>query len=535
MNKFILLLLLLLAGPLLAAPHASNVAENLDIRIQTINNGNNWEGGGFLAVKVHISNDTQRPGEWTCSVSGQGEISHIGNRITPQTTIRLNPGESIDSILYIPPCSTTINDYYYRRCSVNVTGTGIQGSVDETLSINSSRGASFLCSLDLDQPLITSLREKYDRSSSPLELKDWPADERVYSSFPVIILTQKYYDSLDQSYRNALSHWLTKGGFLFILSPEATDDKKVTPQGGGATIIVGNTVKRTPDQIATAIRSEYDSLKGAQSFRPYSWRNYIPEHPAILISITLLAFAILVGPLSLFVWAPAGKRHRLFILIPSFSLGFSAMLILTIFFAEGFGGKGTREVTVFLDPSKNHAVILQSQICKTAIITNTNFPLDDKTEFYALKYSGEKGNNNQEWEDITPNERGHGTASGGWFVSRSCLNHWLSASQPTRARVSLIGEEGGCPVVQSTIPCELKEFTYMAPDQVIWKATSLPPGQRVILKKAASQKKLKIAQGHFTAQGTKGQLAPIDTLPSIRWENDKITYQGPIVNETIKR
>ena len=49
---------------------------------------------------------------------------------------------------------------------------------------------------------------------------------------------------------------------------------------------------------------------------------YYFSAPSTTLGLGLIIFAVLVGPLSLFLWAPAGKRQRLFLLIPAISVGF---------------------------------------------------------------------------------------------------------------------------------------------------------------------------------------------------------------------
>lgn len=45
---------------------------------------------------------------------------------------------------------------------------------------------------------------------------------------------------------------------------------------------------------------------------------YYFSTPSTMLGLVLIIFAVFVGPLSLFLWAPAGKRQRLFLLVPAF-------------------------------------------------------------------------------------------------------------------------------------------------------------------------------------------------------------------------
>lgn len=73
---------------------------------------------------------------------------------------------------------------------------------------------------------------------------------------------------------------------------------------------------------------------------------------------------MLVGPLSLFLWAPAGKRQRLFLLIPAISVGFSLLLLLLILAGDGTGGTGSREVLIQINPQDHSALISQTRFAR---------------------------------------------------------------------------------------------------------------------------------------------------------------------------
>ena len=101
----------------------------------------------------------------------------------------------------------------------------------------------------------------------------------------------------------------------------------------------------------------------------------------------LIIFAVLVGPLSLFLWAPAGKRQRLFLLIPAISVGFSLLLLLLILAGDGTGGTGSREVLIQVNPQDHSALISQNQICKTSVLLNNTFQLPENAGITGARMS----------------------------------------------------------------------------------------------------------------------------------------------------
>ena len=556
MNKFILLFVLL-CPCLLAAPQQSPDSDSIIVNIRPFPITSNWDGSGFLPVKIEIANHSHTRGKWRLAISGQGNLSHLGDRIATPIIFELNPGEAVNTVAYMPPLngSSYTRLCYTRRCLLSISGTGLQHPVSQNISaqFQSRKSSCFFASPDLNKKWQEGLHKKiissysdYKDSCYSGDMKEWPADERIYSAFSFGVVTREYYDSLDQSYLDAISRWIAKGGILCIFDPNEKTPRTFVDMGMGSILTIGDITKADVEKTVDLLDREIRDIHERKLDLPNSWKDYITTPPTSILAVTLLAFAVLVGPLSLFVWAPAGNRQRLFILIPAFSLGFCAMIILAIFVTEGIGGTGARKVIVYLNPEKNYASIVQSQICRTAIIPSVSFPLDDKTEFYGSKY---KMNGMQEsWESITPNERSHGEASGRWFSSRSTINHQLKATVPTRARISIVGMKNGAPVIQSTVPCELTDFIYLDSDQnTIWKAASVPQGQPVTLTKSIEEEKDKkkikdsvfpgyyLRSENFQAKGKTNSLAPLPTHPEIKWEKDQVIFMGPVANETTKQ
>jgi hypothetical protein len=127
-------------------------------------------------------------------------------------------------------------------------------------------------------------------------------------------------------------------------------------------------------------------------------------------------------------------------------------------------------------------------------------------------------------------------ASGDWFASRSVQNHDLRRVTPTRARVDVVegGRDGRPPVLQSSLGAALRAVVYRDKSGQFWKADELPPGRRVTLAPAPGDRvpdrlpAFPIAPGCFYAEGGPSDLAPLPTLPSIRWTDRSIHYTGAV-------
>ncbi len=265
---------------------------------------------------------------------------------------------------------------------------------------------------------------------------------------------------------------------------------------------------------------------------PSSADEYQLNTPSGLLILALIVFAVLVGPITLFVWAPVNKRHRLFIFVPCISLAFSALLLLLILVVDGFGGEGMRAASIFLNPETNSAITHQKQICKTSVLVNGSFELDENALFSSRNMQDEYSNS-RGYSENSDYLREGSSFRGKWFASRSTLVQDITLIKPTRARISLAAGDGNAPVVQSTAPCMLTGFIYQDKNGVFWTADSVPPGVKTTLTRSDKNLKQRFqgASGYFNASAPANELAPVDTLGSIKWTNENVFFFGPVVQE----
>ncbi len=314
----------------------------------------------------------------------------------------------------------------------------------------------------------------------------------------------------------------------------------------------------------------------------YNWR--VEKNPLVLV-IGLLLFALLVGPVNFFVFAPPGRRHRLFVTVPALSLLASLGLGAGIVLGDGFGGDGARRALVMLLPWENKAAVFQEQVARTGVLLGAGFPLAADTAAGEVP-DDDPGANAGRGDNAPPLNRTDTAAGGDWFRSHSRQVQRFWRITPTRARIELVGggTGGAAPVVQSSLTTTLRDFVYLDAAGGVWAVDTLPPGRRVTLQTdarpwpqhrvaasmgtppAPSPQELEYDQvakraaaggmltekmkqilaggppdptsattdsgtdtrerGHFYALGGAGDLAPLDTLPSIRWTDESIIYTG---------
>jgi hypothetical protein len=359
----------------------------------------------------------------------------------------------------------------------------------------------------------------------------WPADWRMWSAFAIVALTQETWANLDEARRNALRDRIAMGARLVLVPAAAGGEFKRERFGAGEIVTLDGplgdvTPSRpgfdSPHQLST------EALAGGGFWG--SIAEVVPPPPRTgWLTAFVIVFGLAVGPVNLFLFAPAGKRHRLFFTVPVISLAATVVLFGAIFFSDGLGGRGSRRTLVLLLPERNEAVVVQRQYSRTGLLGSRKFALPSDVLFERQPEAMVLGGSQQLWREGD-------TASGDWFVSRGEQRHALRRLAPTRERVELSREPDGGFVVQSTVAARLRDFAYRDEQLTYWIAPEVAPGQRVKLERYAGDTPPNLKQqaprvwpaGAFYAVADAAPTVVIATLPSIRWEDDRVLYTGQL-------
>ncbi|HEX2853660.1 MAG TPA: hypothetical protein VHO24_10505 [Opitutaceae bacterium] len=263
------------------------------------------------------------------------------------------------------------------------------------------------------------------------------------------------------------------------------------------------------------------------------------------LALFLVVFAIVVGPVNLFVFAPSHKRHRLFLTTPLIALAASILLALTILVQDGIGGTGMRQTLVVLLPGDNQTAVFQEQAARTGFLLGRAFALPEDVQLTSLPL------HEPTWGGPETTFLREGSRVGGdWFRNRARQAHLLQRLVPTRGRVEHVGTDpGGAPIVQSSLGTTLQDFVCLGDAGETWKTAELAPGRRVTLERGGTW--LGSASGpldpggslrfkqvfdaatqnvpdRWCARGTPSELAPIPTLESMRWQDGAVIYTGSL-------
>ena len=401
-----------------------------------------------------------------------------------------------------------------------------------------------------------------DHSSTSLFHHDQaPGDWRAYCGYHHLYLTAPDWEALTPAGRTAITHWVRLGGNLHLV--RTAPGKSLAelglprPDSGQPTGAVGRgsvddpngdkDLKKKPDTASDdwALRAtngkavrEWERRDAAAFALPSA------KLAAGFMLVVVVVFAILVGPVNVFVLAPARRRHRLFVTTPLISLAAGGLLVISVIVSDGIGGKGLRYVWLESGPAgDNTSYLVQHQHSRCGAMLSTGFVIPEDAYFAPMMVEHRELAGNLSVE-VQP---GKVLAGGPWFSSRRSQHFYLAAARPGRGRIEQTGSAAQ-PVLTSTFAFPLGRIFWLAPDGTTWwqaaalaqgSATALQPCTEAEVQQALADatrhappeygKDLATASrrpGHFLALAD--QLTAIETHRSIRWQTHGFVT-GPVV------
>ncbi len=329
--------------------------------------------------------------------------------------------------------------------------------------------------------------------------QDW----RAYLAYQSLLTTSEEWKKINPTAKNAIHEWIRFGGEIYIYDKTGT----ATIEQLGLAQLPANSVHIYPtgqkydlaqNQLVKELSKRFDHpVTNLNDFDQSKWSlsKKLGEkafQPTLFI-IFLIAFGIIVGPINLFVWAKAGRRHRLFITTPLISIIASLLLLFVIIIQDGFGGKGFYRsiINVHALEEENQLYITQEQISRTGILLGQGFqeknsqvmtpiPLNDSR--WARVSKTQNQNNRYQIRNRKPDGKSY---SGNWFQSRSEQAHLLQAIVPSRERIEILTTTSGAPQALSSFQFPIGTFFYQDAKGVFWTAPSLQQGQKVTLQRSS--------------------------------------------------
>lgn len=545
---------------------------------------------GYAPMRIVATNGTGRNARWGFDFHSQTQHFRQQNEHDSNFAVDV-PARSTQSALFMVPLAVDYDDRGSGSSGhvlrVSISGTGF----DESPKFDHENRVAGFPALALSETLaefsITQLNKELEaklRSSrggyyggslnfvSRFEPADLPDSWLGYSGFDFILLSSTDWQKLKPAVKRALLEWVRLGGKLHVyLSPGTYPEslglpdiinafshtvslgKIVTLSWDGKTLPASQTVNRYwgETQRVDSLRTHHANaggwpllaLLGTRSFA--SWQ----------VIVFLVVFGMLVGPVNLFVLAPAGRRHKLFITTPLLSIGASVVMVGLILVQDGTGGVGRRFVAINLEPGEAAAYVTQEQISRTGVLLGAGFEMKQPVLIEPLvmpdsPWAKLKKTSTAQSASLTQDGR---ERRGNFFQSRAEQGQALRAAVSTRARLELKSGAApdAAPTLISALGFTVDELIYTDAAGARWRLEKpLSTGQSATLVKTDDSAQrlwceaavnpavdsLRIALNNATANRrsyfiAKARQAPdftLDTLSSIRWEDDRIVVFGPV-------
>lgn len=526
---------------------------------------------GYFPVRVKISNNLKN--ERGVTLDFQSTNSSNGTlRCNSNFSFSAGPGKSItrDILVPIAPPSGTS----YSNSNLNFLLSGSLGSASQNVYGNfGSEQPAVLLSESLFTPNASSLDAAARSSSSgsyssgtnfaaKFDPKQLPDEWLAFAGYDSLILTDADWTNIPPGGRNAVLSWLRMGGQLVVytLGKSSAAELGLPSDTGFGRLEIKPIATLLLDERATVALVSPKSNPPLQTSLTNDYSGGWPlqahfggkQFRYALFVIVLILFAILVGPVNLFVFAKSGQRHKLFITTPLISLGASLVLIILIIAQDGFGGNGMRRVLMEVRPDAgiNAAYVHQEQFCRTGVLTGSSFTIPTPATMTPVPISASR------WARFTGSDRadanfhlqpegGKIQASGDWFQSRSEQGEVLSAVISTRGRIERTDTPG---TFLSTFAFPIEKLYFRDAAGNWFRAERIESGKKftpVAVEVAMAESELKLEAKAFAARNKRfltdtmerpdhyiavtTQAPGIDTLPGINWKETKTVITGPVV------
>lgn len=476
--------------------------------------------GGFLPIRITIKNESSKEMKWDFSFKARYEDYYgYGFRSGGKNDNQIQSG----SILTCPNKETRSFDllipiHQYAPQSMGERIVSIVGKSKthqaEFFGVFQKETPNFavLFSKELlsdhHSKIKNSFKDRgyryssYALTNNELDPAFFSEDWRAYCGYEGLVLTRKEYEKLSPGVLVALDQWVRSGGVLVV----ASDSQTVIPGFQKGAIQHGLGMKAfflsgidheifDPNQISALFRKKTrlaDQL--GRQYKSNDWvvgfalgeRNFSKG----LLLFALIIFAIVVGPINLYLFANRHRRHRLFITTPIISIVTSLLLVSFIMLRDGFGGDGARAVAIEVGgPNDKSAVILQEQFVRTGIILSSDFGLDGNSVLFTpspkatdLNLSdsvSSLGNYRLEFEK---NDDGW-EIEGNIFQSRSETAQFLKSVVPSREHLALISGREKVPQVTSSFSYSLRNVFFTDSEGGIWQVDEIGSGASATMSK----------------------------------------------------
>ncbi len=542
---------------------------------------------GYLPVRIELTNGQLKDLNWKLYCKSTDSRWKEESLYSSNYAFTCPAGETATYEIYVPVITPYLNSSgggYGRKANIHFTMTCDSYPEKNQARLSSNHMTEFPEVLVSDEILLHNSDHldirlhstytarysgsyKFGSSFTPDAL---PEDWRGYIGYEVMVISADAMAQISSGARVSLQQWLRGGGNLIVLRPSASENFKTlnietdSSSGDVGTVGSGQIYLKTISDITRLEAHEIDYLIETVSksreipqfksfvtdfskkwglLKDFGSKNFNP----ILLAIILLIFAIIVGPINLFVFAKSGQRHRLFYTTPLISLVASLLLIVLIVFQDGFGGSGVRNQHIQLGAKgEPYADIYQEQISRTGVLLSTSITSKEQLPLTPVLLP------NSDWARMNMTNRGAQSRyaqeisedgvklTGDFFQSRSEQAHTVRHVAPSYGRIELV--DG---MISSTLAYPIDLLYYKNSENKLFTAKNIKPGAKVALtpmtetklKKTDIQKKFSASRSRQISRviNTPNSFvaftkdAPgIETYSGIEWTDTHTIITGPL-------
>lgn len=440
---------------------------------------------GLYPVVVEMSSQS-RAARWSVNQNNFGYGEFRRNMV-----FECPPGETRRAMVLLATSRT--GNSYMDGINLEIVAGGVRDSVRFE---GANKSASLGDALFGEKTIAGFLRDGAVAFTTGIAATDW----RAYGGYRAVVVSDQEWRDMDPGARVAISHYAKNGGTVVVIVPDESaastlpgfpkpDDPNRPGRvglGKALTILKADANDKT---LTTAINKSggENFPSGSTTERVSEWKRNAPEFfpqksstlTSLLMLVVLVGFAILIGPVNLFVLAPVKRRHRLFFSVPVIALSTSALLLIFVLLGDGLGGKGYRFLLIENRPADGEAVnhVIQYQTSRCGVLFSTGFTsgvsaiiqdLGNDSVNFRRAPSGEAKELIAEMDNLEGN--------GAWFVSRTSQHYRVAATVPGRGRIEIRGS-GASAKLTSTFAYAIDALWFRDNEGNWWKTGPLKTGE----------------------------------------------------------
>jgi hypothetical protein len=332
---------------------------------------------------------------------------------------------------------------------------------------------------------------------------DWPTQWLYYSRYDTIVVTSTDMHAMPAVVQAALRQYVECGGCLLVLGPwqvpaewqrrrQVLDKDLVTWEGYDAGF--GQCLISTEIDPWRWTPRQWRHLLGAweRTALPWRQRKTVAEahrdfpvkgatsFPERGLFGALILFAVLIGPVNLYVLARKNRRIWMLWTVPAISLLASAGVLGFMLWSEGWGGHVRTEALTILDETSGRAATVGWTGYYAAVTPGDGLHFSRDTELTPLLgsyflYAGDRAFRTIDWS-------GEQHLAVGWLTARVPAYFLIRKTEARPEHVTVTKAQDGSLTLTNSLGAPIRHFWVADSQGRIYTAADVPPGGQAVLK-----------------------------------------------------